>query len=309
MEYQARDSLLVYSWGNSLQKESHSLGKHILCAAFPKSVTTDSTWDIPWEYLRWSFEHLAKGKHPTKDPWGKPLAKSSRFYKQRGTSLTPQGFKGILWFIQGDHDFHSNVLLLPHWASKTPCFACDATMETGDKPCKRLAWNTFHFWETEEVPTMPETHAQHPLFSVPGCTSRMCRWDSLHVLYTKGLYGHILGSCLHCLCFYDPPGHRQRVLPSNRLDVIFKEIQKQYTLQKVDTRMTNLNLKMFVRDIKSPWSTWANLGAKGGECKHLAPCLLPVLQASLDMSRPEHPKMVHCLENLYSRLDKGHRPV
>ena len=66
----------------------------------------------------------------------------------------------------------------------------------------------------------------------------------------------------------------------------------------MDARLTNLNLKMFVRDIKSPWSTWANLGAKGGECKHLAPCLLPVLQASLDMSRPEHPKMVHCLENL-----------
>ena len=80
--------------------------------------------------------------------------------------------------------------------------------------------------------------------------------------------------------------------------MIFKEIQKQYTLQKVESRLTNLQLRMFVRDPKSPWSNWANLLAKGGECKHLAPCFLPVLQASLDMSRPEHEKLLHCLQCL-----------
>ena len=298
VEYQTRDSLMVYSWGNALQKESNSLGKHLLCAAFPKSVTTPATWEAPWDWLRWSFEHLAKGFHPLKDPWGKPLQKGSRFYKLRGSFLTPQGFRGVLWFIQGDHDFHSNVLLLPHWASRTPCFACDATLAGGEKPCKRLEWDAFQFWDSQQVLAMPETHGQHPVFSIPGCTARMCRWDSLHVLYTKGLYGHILGSCLHYLCWYDPPGNRQKVQPSDRLNVIFREIQKQYTLQKVGCRLTNLQVKMFVKDLKSPWSTWANLTAKGAECKHLAPCLLPVFKASLDLSRPEHPRLVECLQCL-----------
>lgn len=160
VEYQTRDSLMVFSWGNALQKAwgpsalhkgSTSMSKHILCAAFPKSVTTESTWDAPWAYLKWSFEHLAKGFHPKTDPWGKPFPKSSRFWKLRGSPLTPQGYRGVLWFIEGDHDFHSNVLFLPHWASKTPCFACNATLSAGPKSCERLEWEAFHFWGTEEV--------------------------------------------------------------------------------------------------------------------------------------------------------------
>lgn len=61
--------------------------------------------------------------------------------------------------------------------------------------------------------------------------------------------------------------------------------------------MTNLQLKMFCKP-KEPWAQWASLGAKGGECKHLAPCLLPVLRGILDNSKEEHSHMLDCLEKL-----------
>ena len=73
---------------------------------------------------------------------------------------------------------------------------------------------------------------------------------------------------------------------------------EQYTLQKVACRLTNLHLKMFCKNPKSPWVHWAHLGAKGGECKHLAPCLLPVLKDLLDNSKEEHPHLVACLESM-----------
>ena len=151
------------------------------------------------------------------------------------------------------------------------------------------------FWTQ---PLQKGTAPSHPIFQIPGVTTRMVRHDSLHVLFTRGLYGHILGSILHYLCYYNLPGQTQSVQPSDRLSIIFQEIQRQYTLQKVACRLTNLHLKMFCKNPKSPWVHWAHLGAKGGECKHLAPCLLPVLKDLLDNSKEEHPHLVACLESM-----------
>lgn len=143
------------------------------------SVTTPATWEVAWEFLRWSFEDLAIGSLYRRAP-----------------------------------DFTS---------------------------CRSSR--------------LQRSALEHPVFSVPGCTARMCRWASLHVLYTKGIYGHILGSCLHYLRWYDPPGKRQKAQPSDKLNVVFRQIQRQYTLQKVERRLANLQLKMFVKDLTSPWST------------------------------------------------------
>ena len=122
--------------------------------------------------------------------------------------------------------------------------------------------------------------SEHPfLTEVPGNSSRLVRGDALHILFTKGLYGHLLGSILHYLCWYDEGAH-QATKPADRLGIIFKEVQAVYTDKEVTCRLTNLVLSMFT-DPKKPWANWANLSCKGGEGKHLAPCLLEVLKKHL----------------------------
>ena len=116
VEFQNRDSLMCFSFGSLLSNMS-SLESHWLCAAYPKSCTSDGTWPPIWKFLKWSFEALGKGYHPMEDPDGNPLEKGSPFFEFRGQALHPQGLKGRLWSIIGDQEFFSNVLGLPHWNS------------------------------------------------------------------------------------------------------------------------------------------------------------------------------------------------
>ena len=66
VEYQNRDSIMVWSWAPLLNQKS-SLQSHHLLASFPKSCSTTSTFTPIWEWLLWSFTALAKGFHPKED--------------------------------------------------------------------------------------------------------------------------------------------------------------------------------------------------------------------------------------------------
>ncbi|CAE7490432.1 unnamed protein product [Symbiodinium sp. CCMP2592] len=129
VEYQTRDSLMVWSFGSLLSLFSDSLMKHFLMAMFPKIATSASTWPAIMKWLVWSFDALAKGYHPQKGPENEPLTKGSVFEKLKGQPLTPGHHKGIIWSLQGDHDFFSNVVGLPHWQSHYPCWECDASLK------------------------------------------------------------------------------------------------------------------------------------------------------------------------------------
>ena len=72
VEYESRDSLMVWSFGPLLSQEQ-SLDSHLLMAAWPKSCTCKDTWPQLWKELAWSFKALAKGQHPTHDADGNPL--------------------------------------------------------------------------------------------------------------------------------------------------------------------------------------------------------------------------------------------
>jgi len=205
----------------------------------------------------------------------------------------------VLWSINGDQEFFSNVLKLPHWNNYEPCYECDATQDSGP-PCKRFRVILPHKqqWVLATNSDAAENpKSAHPLFSMPGTTTRMVRGDGLHILFTKGMYAHILGSILHIMCWSEPPGTRQRVKPCQRLGVIFEQVQAQYREQSAVTRLTNLKLSMFTSEDK-PWKDHPFLGCKGGECKHLAPALLEVCKIVLDYANPLHKRMVSCLENL-----------
>ena len=90
--------------------------------------------------------------------------------------------------------------------------------------------------------------------------------------------------------------------PSDRLALIFSQIQQQYKKQKAPTRLTNLRLSM-VTDPQKPHQSWPKLDCKAAECKHFMPAFLPVLKAMLDTSNEMHAKMVHALQSMVSLVE------
>ena len=122
-EFHARDSLMTWSWGSLLCKDK-ALQSHLLLCAIPKSCSLPTTWQNIDIWLAWSLTALAKGIHPTQDPWDNPLPKGV-LADMAGKPLTKGNHRAALWCIQGDQEFYSNVLKLGHWASKSPCHECD----------------------------------------------------------------------------------------------------------------------------------------------------------------------------------------
>ena len=308
VEYENRDTLLVYSWGSMLA-QMPSLKQHWLLGCFPKSCTSEATWPPIWDWLKWSFEALGKGYHPSKDPWGKPLEKGSILYDLQGQPLHCKGYRAWIFNIQGDHEFYSNVLKLPHWASKWPCWECDAENFAGCSPAKyykEICLEKQDFVVTSHAEHLSDPWSSHPVFQLPHVSAKNVRGDAMHILFCKGIHGHLLGGILHYACFYEGPGKVSAIKPSERLGLIFEEVQAQYKEQLLENRLTNLKLSMFT-DPKSPWASRASLDCKAGESKHLLPALVPVLEKMFEgTTKPEELHMLSAassLEKLVSLWD------
>ena len=240
-QFQTRDSLMTLSFGSLLSKNP-SLSSHILLAAVPKSCTLKDTWKPLDKWISWSFAALTKGMHPEVDPWGKPMAELA------GQPLTKGHHRGILWSIQGDQEFYSNVFGFGHWNSQFPCHECDAQKPVYKKvPCpagksvKILKENDRNWKGLSPAKALLDKRSSHALFDVPGVSTAMVRGDSLHVLYRRGVAAHLAGSLLAYICYYDFP-KRQSVAPNTRLQSLFGRIRELYP-QGV-SRMTNLRLSM-----------------------------------------------------------------
>ena len=294
--YESRDTLMTWSFGSVLASDKPTMEAHFLMACYPKSSTCNETWPKVWDYLHWSFECLAKGLHPTCDPYGKPLKQGDPLYEYAGEALTPQHWKAAVWNVIGDHEFFSNTLKLPHWAAKWPCWACDAHRDN----FKSLKFEGHKCVDASLA--IREPVSEHPLFTLAGVTSRNVKHDMLHVLYVNGVLSHVMGSLLRYACWFDKPGGHQKVAPAQRLSILFTEIQKEYTANKVASRLTNLTLSMFCNP-KQPHATYPMLHCKGGECKHLVKPLLAVLRKMLGKGRPIHNNMLSCLQSISDLID------
>ena len=154
---------------------------------------------------------------------GKPLAKGHH--------------RAIIWAIQGDQEFFSNVLKLPHWQNKYPCHECDAQKPMFKKKAcpegksvKILKEENQQYEYVSPQQAVLAKRGSHPLFSFPGVSTAMVRGDSLHILYSRGVGSHLAGSILHYMCFYDWP-QRQRVSPITRLQKIFARV-KAFTIKE-----------------------------------------------------------------------------
>ena len=295
VEFQTRDSLMTWSWGPMLSKQS-SLSSHLLLAALPKSCTLPKTWEPLCEWIRWSFEALSKGCHPSEDPWGNPLPKG--LAELAGLPLTKGHHRAVIWSIQGDAEFFANVLKLPHWQNKHPCHECDCQKPVYKKKCP--AGKSAKILKEAEQSFVPVTPAQallakrssHPLFSIEGVSTALVRGDSLHILFSRGVGSHLAGSLLHFLCYFDG-ARRQAVPPAQRLQLMFSRIKELYC-KDGKSRLTNLRLSMF-SDTKKPHQKFPCLEAKAAETKHILPCLLQVLKEALPGDQPIHQTMIDCL--------------
>ena len=299
VEFQSRDSLMIWNWGGFLNAHS-SLTSHFLICAWPKSATVSDTWTPIMQWVRWSLEALQEGLHPCFGPDNEPLPKGSIFEQLAGQPLTGRGYRAVLWSIQGDQEMYSNVLHLPHWNSHNCCHACDAQQPfIKGKPCekgkgfKELLPENQKFIDTDTAAALTKG-SQHQLFETPGLTIRMVRQDGLHVLFVKGVCSHLLGSLLHHVCYNQGRG-KQNKQPSQRLALIFSKIQENYKELQTPTRLTNLRLSM-VCDPSKPHQEYAKLEAKGAETKHLLSAFLPVLKSILEPNNTLHQHMVGALE-------------
>ena len=124
VEFQTRDSLMCWSFGGFLNKKA-SLDCHLHISCWPKSCTHKTTWDPLYKWIKWRFEALLKGKHPERGPDDEALPKGFEMEVLQGQPLAPGSYRAVLWSIQGDADFYSNVLDLPDWSTRFPCWECD----------------------------------------------------------------------------------------------------------------------------------------------------------------------------------------
>ena len=209
--------------------------------------------------------------------------------------------RAIIWAIQGDQEFFSNVLKLSHWQNKYPCHECDAQKPMFKKKAcpegksvKILKEENQQYEYVSPQQAVLAKRSSHPLFSIPGVSTAMVRGDSLHILYSRGVGSHLAGSILHYMCFYDWP-QRQRVSPITRLQKIFARVKELYSKRKTTARLTNLRLSM-VTNTQKPHKAYPCLEAKAAETKHFLPCLDEVVKESLPEDNPIHHTMLDCLK-------------
>ena len=277
---------MTWSWGSMLSKAS-ALHQHILLTAFAKSVTVGSTWTPLNDWISWSFDALIKGKHPSQDPYGSALPQ--HLEALAGQPLTAAHHRAFIFAIQGDLEFCSNSLGMPHWQNKYPCAECDAQRPTfkgikcpEGKSVKELKQEHQDFvYVTPEQALLDKRSGLYPLFDVQGISTALVRGDSLHIVHSRGVASHLAGSLLHYLCFFDGVGARQRIAPAQRLQRIFARIKELYKEHGVTSRLTNLRLSM-ICDASKPHAQHACLEAKAGETKHFLPPLLQVVREALD---------------------------
>lgn len=276
VEFQTRDSLMVFIWG-SLLTDMTTMDSTYLLSAFPKSCTVKDegpggTWYSIWKWIVWSFKALFSGVHPTTDADGNRLPPNSDMGKLAGQPLNRNGYRLVCWALQGDHEYFANTLKLPHWSSDAPCWDCNTVTSDPTKTWKELRPGR-KGWTLKTMRQAIANKPAHPFFELEGCTEKTVSHDALHVLFCKGVLAHLLGSALHTMVW--PNKGRQTVPPHTRLGFIFKRIQELYKENKATTRITNLRFSMFTQEDK-PWADWAFLKTKGAETKHLLPCIAQI---------------------------------
>ena len=155
----------------------------------------------------------------------------------------------------------------------------------GTKPLKKGSRASKRFpmrrpRRTPEVAKWPQPLQWHD----PWLGPKMVRGDCLHILFCKGVLGHLLGGIIHYLCWHDGVGVVQSVAPDKRLGAPFQALTQEYQRQGT-TRVTNLRMSM-ICDAQSPHKSFAYLDLKAYETKHFLDAFLLFARSSWTLPAP-----------------------
>jgi len=295
VEYIDGDSLEINSMG-PLLGTGNSLDCLFTLSVFPYSCavktgeSSPGTWDPAWTKFCWSINAGMSGKHPTHDHLGELLDPQSRLGKKAGQNLTPEGWRFCVWAISGDHEHHANLFGMPHWASESWCWGCNAS-KSQNTGLQFTAKGPTHCRLATLKQELKSRRSKHRIFTVPGITRFNVQHDPLHVFYHNGILGHFFGSFIHELIWVEGPGH-QKLAPQHRLSVLWQRVQELHKERKTSTRVTSLQLSM-IANTKAPHAGFPYLRLSASETKHLVPI---IAQVAAEVHQPSCPRSHHKLQ-------------
>ena len=280
VQYQERNhnSLMCWSWGSLLTKETNSFMSAFLFACFPKSAATDETWHELMDIFAWSLGVCMTGKWPSRQRDGSPFAPNS-LEAEKADTLLAGGFKLMPICLNGDLEHFALALGLPHYARNEFCWLCDCS-KVG--PTKKR--HDYFLPDHERIAKDPDAELQnstsdHVLFSV-GMTVFNVMIDVLHT-WDQGCWSHLAGSVLKELVYGRSTGNGS---PAEKLSQVWQQITYYYRLMESRNRLANLTLGMIVHDVKSPNKVQPVLSAKAAETRDLIPVLAKVCEDISDGS-------------------------
>ena len=263
-----------------LEQSLSSFDKCFLIASFPKSATSDSTWEELIKGMIWSLNALWEGEFPKVDQYGHKV--SGKWSNMCGETIIPnKKVRFIVWSYLGDLEYFANCLKYPHWSSPSFCPWCNASRNFEDKFVYDFSEN--HGWQMYSLEHQWEHPAsKHPLVNqVPGsCPAFRIIFDGLHTI-ELGLVARLAGSTLHALCYCGGLGtqpHTNKAPEAQKnLDVFWNMLKKAYKELGEEERLNNMKLTMFCNPKKAFQGPFI-LKAHAGELKHLVPTMALALQ-------------------------------
>ena len=269
--------------------------------SIPKVVRADGDDDcvlVMWKMLVHFLNGAFAGKHPELDHEGDPWPRGP-LRDAAGADFVGNKFFFVLWSIQGDLEYLSNELHMPHFNAVRPCSFCAVSRAPGDPSpltdCSLAAsWKGTIVSPAEGVFVPISTH---PIFSITGASRWHCPGDLMHT-GDLGVVQYLIGSILEELAD-EWPGPLTSI---GKVDQIYRAIRSKYDDRQTSNRLSTLKREMFSRRHDFPL-----LRAKAAESRALLFAVRDICADVFDCSdRDEHRlRCVSALCNVYEILQSG----
>lgn len=296
--YQDRDSLLTVSF-SGLLKQGSTDECNLFLASFPKSATAkgaDGTWNTIWQWIVWDLQCVLANKFPEKDAYNRPWHTGSLRAQKAGQPISTQGFRCVLWHIQGDIDFQINELRLPNHSragEDVCCFFCKGNKGSNN-------WFDFRPNAKWKISGLPPLVLEHPLFELPGFSIHNVALDWLHVM-DLGASSHAIANVLYEMVVEGKTADQRATALSN----VVQSIIQHRPLH--GSQVTSFELKNFCQ-LKGMSTNYPMLHfLKAAEIRGMVPEITRLCREHLTDSRPHKHmlSMIAALEQVYDVIHDG----
>ena len=310
--HQKHDSMDVLSFKSALTDLSVNTSVLLLGAiptACTSSTKTCKTLDVPFlgdtkdelgKWWAWSWNAVFEGRHPERDPFGKPFPAGSRREGLAGSLLDPvRKRRGVLWLALADCEHLSLKYGLPHHAATEPCMRCRANQT--DAPWRDLSTNA----KWRELCYTPDTVlTNHWVSTVLGTNPFTFVFDPMHCL-ELGPAGTAVATVFFDMCYNELSGTKPQKL--NKLSEEIREIYDLLNIQQ--NRITHLEYTHFCAD-NAPHKIFPDLShaaVKARQVRYLVPVAAELCRryTGRDKYRKLRLKCLEALDSMYKIVDRN----